>query len=183
VTLVNTWAKHFPSVWRERALETRIPNPLWYRIMCLAYGSHRRNGHASFAPGEIAQLLGVNGNRVSEAIADAKARDLIDKQSTSRCLVVPAHAINFGPGEANEPCGYCEGKRTGRKKPQIRRSVIRPAITPEAPELQPQPELETNVVALNPVPEPDCIGCKLFGLDGCNTHSPHWTKLREPVPA
>ncbi|MCW2513577.1 MAG: hypothetical protein JWR11_2619 [Mycobacterium sp.] len=184
---VNHYAYHYQSAWRERAHDTKAPNPLWFRIMCLAYGSHRRNGHASFGPGEIARQLGVESNRVSEAIAAAKARGLIDAKSNSRCLIVPAHAITHGPGVPTEPCGYCEGKRNGRRKPQIRRQSPTRPLTPAVAERPVETSSASNVMPLNPAPttkpELDCVGCKTFTRDGCNVHGAHWQKLGEPVPA
>jgi hypothetical protein len=153
----NTYDLQYQAVWRERAVDFDHASPLWYRVMCLAYGSHRRNGHATFAPGEIAKKLHASSDsRVSDAIAEAKSRGLIDARSTSRCLIVPPHAIILGPGDANEPCAYCEGKRVGRRAhcPQIRSRASRRPIPQSAPERQPQSQSDTNAVPFSTVPVP-----------------------------
>jgi hypothetical protein len=40
------WAKHYMYVWEDRSGDPRLPS--WLRIVCLAYGMHKANGHANF---------------------------------------------------------------------------------------------------------------------------------------
>jgi hypothetical protein len=102
---------HYQAVWRERAA-SRAANPtmpLWIRIASLAFGCHRRNGHAAFKAGEIAEVLGTPGeplspSSVSNAIKLAKNAGWIGRESSSRCLVVPPHAVQGGIGHPNERC-------------------------------------------------------------------------------
>lgn len=111
MSLQNPYSMHYQSVWRERAA-SRAANPAmpaWIRVAALAFGCHRRNGHASFKTGEIAEILGTPGkplspSSVSNAIKLAKNAGWIDGQSTARCLVVPPHAVVGGLGHPNDRC-------------------------------------------------------------------------------
>jgi hypothetical protein len=107
VTVVNPWARHFQLVWEERAGDPRLP--YWLRVAALAYGKHATNGHAVFKAGQIGLILGTpnpatgefkpleKGN-VQRAIRTAVEYGWLSKESGSRCLVVPGHAINGGVG-------------------------------------------------------------------------------------
>ncbi|MGO8937604.1 MAG: hypothetical protein ACLQLO_10915, partial [Mycobacterium sp.] len=62
--------------------------PLWVRVAALAFGCHRRNGHASFKTGEIAEVLGTPGkalsaSSVSNAIRLAKNAGWIAEESNA----------------------------------------------------------------------------------------------------
>lgn len=128
---VKQYAYHYQDVWQERATDERIE--LVWRLAALAYGYHRRNGHATFEAGQIAAVLGISPSQVSNVLTKAKELGLIDQRSRSRCLVVPPHAINYGPGDANEPCAYCEGKRATRRKPRNAAVKTNTNVTPERP--------------------------------------------------
>lgn len=83
--------------------------PLWIRVASLAFGCHRRNGHATFKTGEIAEILGTPGtplsaSSVSNAIKLAKNAGWIADQSNARCLMVPPHAVTGGLGHPNDRC-------------------------------------------------------------------------------
>ena len=111
MSVQNSYGMHYQAVWRERGAG-RAPNPtmpVWIRVGALAFGCHRRNGHANFGPGEIAEILGTPGNplsasSVSNAIKLAKNAGWIANESNSRCLVVPPHAVQGGLGHPNERC-------------------------------------------------------------------------------
>jgi hypothetical protein len=102
---------HRQAVWKERAA-SRAANPtmpLWIRVASLAFGCHRRNGHATFKPGEIAEILGTPGeplspSSVSNAVKLAKNAGWIAEESSARCLVVPPHAVQGGLGHPNDRC-------------------------------------------------------------------------------
>lgn len=98
----NPFALHQQPVWLERSEDPRLD--LWLRVAALAFGRHRRNGHANFGAGEMADLLGAAPAAVSRAIREAKARGWIDGESHARCLVVPPHAVRGGLGHPNDPC-------------------------------------------------------------------------------
>ena len=90
--------------------------PLTTRVYALAYGTHRRNGHAPFKPGEIAlALTTVNtdtgelyvplATNVTRAIRKAALYGFLSPQSGLRCLVIPVHAISGGMlGRDGEVC-------------------------------------------------------------------------------
>lgn len=111
MSVQNPFGIHRQAVWRERAA-VRAANPSldnWIRVAALAFGCHRRNGHAAFKTGEIAEILGTPGeplspSAVSNAIKLAKNAGWIAEESTARCLVVPPHAVGGGLGHPNDRC-------------------------------------------------------------------------------
>lgn len=117
----NPFSMHRQSFWEEVAADASLP--LWQRVAALAFACHRRNGHANFVAKnrELAYLLGKPGDdwtyvpadRISRAIARAKDAGWIAVESNSRCLVVPAHAIEGGLGSVYEKCAVHMGRRTG----------------------------------------------------------------------
>jgi hypothetical protein len=111
----NPYAMHFQSVWRERALA--YPDwDAWLRVAAMAYGCHRRNGHANFKKGELMRLLGISrSTNLSRAIREAKQYGMIAGESNSRCLVVPPHAVIGGKGDANERCPHHEQDLIGNR--------------------------------------------------------------------
>lgn len=107
MSLDNPYAMHRQKVWLERAADPRLD--LWTRVAALAFGRHRRNGHANFGAGEMGNLLGPPGRplkpaSVSRAIREAKEYGWIAGESNARCLVVPPHAVEGGLGHPNDPC-------------------------------------------------------------------------------
>lgn len=104
------WSKHYQDVWEERAGDPQLPK--WVRVAALAYGMHKANGHASFPPGYIALVLGkpIGGGEVvpepnvGRAIRTAIKYGWLAEGSTSRCLVVPQHAIS---GPNGNPLAVC----------------------------------------------------------------------------
>lgn len=93
----NPWTRHRQAVWRERAFDTSTPYPLWQRVGMLAFGSHRRNGRAEFAEGELAELLGVKNQRhLANAIKQARDSGWLASESNPLCLIVPSHAVEGG---------------------------------------------------------------------------------------
>lgn len=107
MSVQNPFAMHRQAVWRERAADPALPT--WIRLAALALGCHRRNGHANFRQGEIAEILGTPGNplsasSVSNAIRLAKKAGWIAQESGARCLVVPPHAVQGGLGHPGDRC-------------------------------------------------------------------------------
>jgi hypothetical protein len=81
---------------------------LAYRVHFAAIGWADRHGHAGFAPGRLAALLGKEGKPLSEqstrnAVARAKELDLVSPRSRAACLVLPPHLFQKGKG-APVPC-------------------------------------------------------------------------------
>jgi hypothetical protein len=97
---------HYQGVWLERSTDPLLPN--WLRVAALAFGKHSKNGHASFASGELRMLLArpgpdgkpkpISASAVANAIKQAKEKGFIAEESTARCLVVPRHAVTGGLG-------------------------------------------------------------------------------------
>ena len=126
MSLQNRWAKHYQSAWNERAQDERLPD--WLRIASLAFARHAANGHARFAPGEIAQVLErvdkqtgalrrPHKANIQRAIRHAVDRDFLAAGSSSLCLVVPPHAVEGGlGGSANTRCPHHD-KRSARTEP------------------------------------------------------------------
>ncbi len=105
------WARHYQADWAERSGNTRLPD--WLRVVALAYGKHKANGHAAFKRGEIAWVLAkvdedsgeiVAGRNVHRAVAAAVDYGFLSPLSNQRCLVVPVHAIGGPSGNVLAPC-------------------------------------------------------------------------------
>ena len=107
------WARHFQRAWQERTADPDLP--LWLRLVSAAYGNHRANGHAVFARGDLAIALGhpdvttgeifpVDRSNLRRAIQVAVKHQWLSPQSTTRCLVVPAHAVSGGLGSPAQEC-------------------------------------------------------------------------------
>jgi hypothetical protein len=118
------WARHYQNVWGERAGDASYP--MWLRVASAAYGSHRANGHAQYARGALALVLGhvdkttgeivpLDRSNLRRAIQTAVEFGWLARQSTARCLVVPAHAIDGGlGGSPHQECPQHSRSRGGR---------------------------------------------------------------------
>jgi hypothetical protein len=107
----HPWAKHYQHVWQERSGSPNLPD--WLRVAALAYGKHAANGHAWFAPGEVALVLGLIDQETGELRPNSNASRAIRKAvqygwlaegSKTRCLIVPAHAVGGGLGSEFARC-------------------------------------------------------------------------------
>jgi hypothetical protein len=118
--VINRWAKHYQSVWEERAGNPRFP--LWLRVAALAYGQHKANGHAVFRPGEVATILSTvdpdtgvilkpDRRDIGVAVGVAVDYGWLSPGSGTTCLVVPAHAVTGGIGSPHAECPVHERKR------------------------------------------------------------------------
>lgn len=122
VSIQNPFSQHYQGVWAERGRNPALP--YWMRVAAIAFGKHGKNGHAPLAPGELAELLAkpdpngllkpLSASGVSNAIKDAKRYGFIAEESTSRCLVVPPHAVTGGIG--GTPWTKCVVHARGRKR-------------------------------------------------------------------
>jgi hypothetical protein len=124
LSVFNPWTRHYQATWENRAANHNLP--LWARIMCLAYGRHKANGHAVFGRGELTWILGTppqdgkpfqraTPQAVHGAIIAAVKYSFLDEGSCSECLVVPGHAIQGPHGKADAPCPVHERKRRERQ--------------------------------------------------------------------
>ena len=110
---INSWIRSYQSVWDEVALDHE-KHPDWFRVFALAVARAGANGHANFASGEVADVLGETGldgtwipkpsTGVSQTISLAKSKGLLCIRSNARCLVLPSHAWQGGMGSANTRC-------------------------------------------------------------------------------
>ena len=131
MSLDNPFAMHRQAFWEERAADKSLP--LWVRVAALAFGCHRRNGHANFIDPPLKVLLGgpgehggwdcVDESSISRALAAAKKAGWLAEESNSRCLVVPRHAISGGLGNEHELCSVHIGRRRAAKRKQTLAAV------------------------------------------------------------
>lgn len=105
------WTRHYMDAWDNRAADHNLSQ--WLRVVCLAYGGHKANGHRTFGPGMLALSLGYpdpnTGEPVPEknpgrAVRAAVKNGWLAEGSTVRCLVVPRHAISGPLGDPNAAC-------------------------------------------------------------------------------
>ncbi|MGE2692219.1 hypothetical protein [Mycolicibacterium pulveris] len=110
----KVWTRHYQIEWEARLTNPAFKDkgPVWMKLVCLAYARHHANGHATFKPGELASILGVPRQRVTEGIAVAVSYGFLSDESCSRCLVVPSHAIQGPQGNVYEPCMVNHKKRS-----------------------------------------------------------------------
>lgn len=95
----SEWSGQVQHVWQERALDTSAPLPTWQRIAFLALARHKADGHADFARGELARLLGEppKKNNLNRELRQAVQYGWLDPSSCARCLVLPPHSFRSGP--------------------------------------------------------------------------------------
>jgi len=105
----NPGGIHFHSFWLERATDKELQ--LWVRVVALAYGSHRANGHANWGPGYLAAFFDKSASQVCTAITTAKVNGFLAEESNIRCLVVP-EGIAGGLGHPDDPCRDPAHRRT-----------------------------------------------------------------------
>ncbi len=135
----RTWAKHYQDAWVADAAKFDTL-PIWFRMMALAYGSHKANGHANFRRGDLAKVLGEPGpegewrpidkGTIQKYIRYLISVNLLDPQSCSECLVVPRHRIEGGGTDyktgGNSPCPVHmrkAAKRVASKRVVARRGL------------------------------------------------------------
>lgn len=117
---INAWAKHYQTVWLERAGDPELPD--WLRVACVAYGQHKANGHATFRRGQLAlilaridtatgEVLPLDRRNLYRAIQVAIQHGWLSATSSARCLVVPAHHVTGGLGNARAVCPQHEAIR------------------------------------------------------------------------
>lgn len=129
---VHAWARHYQSVWQERAANPDLP--AWLRVVSLAYGSHKANGHAQFGAGDLAVALGsvdmetgelveMPRQNVHRTIQTAVRYGWLAEGSTARCLIVPAHAISGGMGSPSEECPLHSRRTRKVRAPKAKRHL------------------------------------------------------------
>lgn len=126
--------------------------PLYLRVVFAAFGWSNLIGHAEFAVGGLALVLGssdpVTGeisipsrSQVNAAIKRAKEMNLIHEQSDFRCLVSPTWWEKAG-GKGGKTCAH---HRIRSRSNRHKRSVTTPAnrhtrsVAPTQEECRPEP--------------------------------------------
>ena len=99
-----------------RLAAENVSAPLWFRVFLVAIAQANRVGHAEFGPGTLRTTLGasvprstgevkpVTASALSNAIAEAKRRELLSDESCARCLVLPRTMVQkegIGTGHCN----------------------------------------------------------------------------------
>jgi hypothetical protein len=102
------WAAHAQDHWLELAGNPNFPDYL--RIVFVAYGRHRANGHARLRPGELAAYLvrkdATRPDRRNIRHSIDRAVDLGYLLPSSRmlCLVVSSGHVQGGIGDPDRRC-------------------------------------------------------------------------------
>lgn len=113
----RSWSAHAQDKWLLWAGSPDFPDHL--RIMFVAYGKHRANGHARLEREELRFFLvrrdGTIPDRrtVTRGIARAVDLGLIHDTSNALCLVVSSHDAQGGQGDPDVRC-----RRDHTKRPQ-----------------------------------------------------------------
>lgn len=82
-----SWSRHHHEFWAEHAQNPAFP--AWFRVMAIAYGSDRANGHTNLEAGELQKRLGGDPSGIRKAIKHAVEKGLLAASSSTRCLVLP----------------------------------------------------------------------------------------------
>lgn len=130
------WSAHAQDHWLEFSGHPHFPDYL--RILFVAYGRHRANGHANLERGELARYLvrrdGTLPDRrvIWTAIQKAVQLGYLLPESRQLCLVVSSHEVQGGKGKPDDRCSRDHTKREtnvrsddGRFGSNVRLSVCR----------------------------------------------------------
>jgi hypothetical protein len=102
------WTAHAQDHWLELAGKPYFPDYL--RVVFVAYGNHRANGHAKLARGDLAAyLVRANGTlpdrrTIYRAIGKAIEFGFLREESRQLCLVVSSLHVQGGLGDPDKPC-------------------------------------------------------------------------------
>lgn len=102
MTEENPGAVHMHTYWLALANDKNL-KPFWLRVVALAYGAQRMNGHAHYGKGHIAEFFDKSPSTICNAISTAVGFGMLDEESNSRCLVVPKLARG-GASSMSELC-------------------------------------------------------------------------------
>lgn len=120
------WSAHAQDQWLDFAGNPNFPDYL--RIVFVAYGRHRANGHARLVSGEIARFLvrkdGTLPDRRNVRQSIDRAINLGYLMPTSRalCLVVSSRHVQGGIGD---PDRRCDRDHTVRRQKDV--AGVRPS--------------------------------------------------------
>lgn len=114
------WAASPVGHWLTFAGNPNFPDYL--RILFVAYGLRKANGHAPLRQGELTRFLvrkdGTLPDRrnVRHSIDQAIDYGYLMPESRMLCLVVPHNHMQGGPGQANRKCRRDHTVRASRQK-------------------------------------------------------------------
>lgn len=111
------WAAHAQDHWLDFAGNPNFPDYL--RIVFVAYGRHKANGHAKLERGELARYLMRKDGTLPErrvawrAIERAIELGYLLPESRQLCLVVSSHHVQGGEGKVDDRCSrdHTKGKQ------------------------------------------------------------------------
>ncbi|QYJ05387.1 hypothetical protein KUV85_06825 [Nocardioides panacisoli] len=114
------WAAHAQDHWLEFAGHPHFPDYL--RVVFVAYGRHKANGHAKLNRGDLTRYLvrkdGTLPERrtVSRAVDKAVQLGYLLEGSRMLCLIVSSDHVQGGKGQ---PEDRCSRDHTSRKQPNV----------------------------------------------------------------
>lgn len=120
------WAAHAQDHWLDFAGNPNFPDYL--RIVFVAYGRHKANGHAVLERGELARYLvrkdGSLPDRRNQwrALARAVQLDYLRAESRALCLVVNSDHVQGGIGDPDMECPRDHTVKSANVVTDIRRS-------------------------------------------------------------
>ncbi|HRD61333.1 MAG TPA: hypothetical protein PLZ93_02260 [Nocardioides sp.] len=109
------WAAHAQDTWLEFAGHPGFPDHL--RIVFVAYGRRRANGHARLDRGELAAFLVRKDGSVPDrrtlwhALNKAISLGFLTEESRMLCLVVSQSQVQGGAGSPDTKCRRNHGTR------------------------------------------------------------------------
>lgn len=130
------YAAHAQDHWLDFAGNPNFPDYL--RIVFVAYGKHKANGHARLDRGDLARFLVRKDGTIPErrvlwsAIQRSIHLGYLTEESRALCLVVSSDHVQGGPGQPDEPCRRDHTRRNqnvrsdaGRFEPNVRHDARR----------------------------------------------------------
>lgn len=107
------------SYWENQVHNFDLPD--WHRLFCLAAARAEPNLHAEFQSGQMAKIMGrgsgrifhpMKASRLSNVIAQAVERRLLDEIFNARCLVLPSSAWSCNLFGSQRLCATHYGKES-----------------------------------------------------------------------
>lgn len=124
------WAAHAQDQWLEFAGHPGFPDHL--RVVFVAYGRRRANGHARLDQGELARFLVRKDGTLPDrrtlwhALKKAISLGFLTADSRVLCLVVSRSQVQGGPGNPDTRCRRSHGriqKDVSQSRPLVQKDV------------------------------------------------------------
>lgn len=126
------WTAHAQDHWLDFAGNPNFPDHL--RIVFVAYGRHRANGHAKLDQGELARFLVRRDGTLPDrrtlwhALNKAIGHEFLLPDSRALCLVVSSDHAQGGRGNPDEKCQRNHTRRqkdASNERPSTQKDVNR----------------------------------------------------------